>query len=370
VRKSGGTGVTAINAMLQNAGTLDVRTGSIVLNNNVSDSGGNYIGGGTVVISNGTFTASGTLTSSNLVLAGGTLMGNGTIKGLITWTGGRFGSGNNALTLAANATLVLAGVNGTDYSMAQIVTNAGIIRIVSGNLDIQYCGGGNYGQLINLPGGLVDMQADVSISGDSCSPGLSNAGTVRKSGGTGVTAINAMLQNTGTLDIRVGTVNLAAGSALAAGTLSFALNGLTDFGKLTLASSAALGGPLTVKVSGNFAPAIGNQFQVVTAFGLSGTFSSMNVPAGISVNYSNNGVYLVVVGAVPVQILSPQLAGTNFVFQFATASGQSYTIQRNDDLTTTNWVYYTNLVGSGSVVQFQTPVTATPSKRFFRVREP
>src|ERR1035441_5785631 len=60
-----------------------------------------------------------------------------------------------------------------------------------------------------------------------------------------------------------------------------------------------------------------------------GTFRSVNVPAGISVNYSNNGVYLVVVGAVPVQILAPQLAGTNFVFQFPTASGQSYTVQRN-----------------------------------------
>jgi hypothetical protein len=81
-------------------------------------------------------------------------------------------------------------------------------------------------------------------------------------------------------------------------------------------------------------------------------------------------VFLVVTGPVPVQILYPQLVGTNFIFQFPTASNQSYTIQRNDDLTTTNWVFCTNIVGNGSAIQFQVPVTVTPLQRFFRIREP
>jgi hypothetical protein len=77
-----------------------------------------------------------------------------------------------------------------------------------------------------------------------------------------------------------------------------------------------------------------------------------------------------VTGPLPVEILSPQRVGANFLFQFATASSQSYTIQRNDDLATTNWVFYTNIVGTGSAMQVQVPVTVTPAKRFFRVREP
>jgi hypothetical protein len=103
---------------------------------------------------------------------------------------------------------------------------------------------------------------------------------------------------------------------------------------------------------------------------LSGTFSTVNVPTGISVTYTANAVILTVTGPVPVQILSPQLAGTNFVFQFATASGQSYTVQRNDVLSSTNWVFYTNITGSGTLFQFQTPLTAIPAQRFFRVRQP
>jgi hypothetical protein len=157
---------------------------------------------------------------------------------------------------------------------------------------------------------------------------------------------------------------------LAAGTLSFTLNDLTSFGKLVLSHIADLGGPLDVSVGGTFAPAVGNQFQIVSSSGQSGTFSSVNVPAGISVNYSNNGVFLVVAGAVPVQILLPHMAGTNFFFQFPTTSGQSYTVQWNNDVTTTNWVFYTNIVGNGSAIQAQVPVTAAPSKRFFRIREP
>ena len=108
--------------------------------------------------------------------------------------------------------------------------------------------------------------------------------------------------------------------------------------------------------------------------GFGAFFLSVNLPAGFSVAYTNNSVVLIVTGPVAVEILSSQRVGTNFVFQFATASGQSYTIQRNDDLATTNWVFYTNLVGTGSAIQVQAPVTVTPAKRFFRavfrVREP
>ena len=52
-----------------------------------------------------------------------------------------------------------------------------------------------------------------------------------------------------------------------------------------------------------------------------------------------------------------------------TVSNQSYTVQRNDDLNTTNWVFYTNLSGNGSLMQVLAPVTNVP-QRFFRVRQP
>jgi hypothetical protein len=71
-----------------------------------------------------------------------------------------------------------------------------------------------------------------------------------------------------------------------------------------------------------------------------------------------------------VWLLNPQPVGTNFQFQFPTASNQSYTVQRNDVLSSANWVFYTNITGDGTLYQFQTPVTVTPAQRFFRVRQP
>jgi hypothetical protein len=65
----------------------------------------------------------------------------------------------------------------------------------------------------------------------------------------------------------------------------------------------------------------------------------------------------------------PHPAGTGFNFGFQSVSNQSYTIQRNDDLATANWIFYTNFTGNGSLMQLVTPVTNVP-QRFFRVRQP
>jgi hypothetical protein len=102
---------------------------------------------------------------------------------------------------------------------------------------------------------------------------------------------------------------------------------------------------------------------------LSGSFTSINVPAGITVSNLLNHVELVVTGTVPAQIQSPQLSGGNFTFSFGTANGQSYTVQQNTNLATTNWTFYTNITGNGSIYQFATPVTNIP-RRFFRVGSP
>jgi len=71
----------------------------------------------------------------------------------------------------------------------------------------------------------------------------------------------------------------------------------------------------------------------------------------------------------PLALLHPVCVGTSFTFSFGTVSNQSYTVQHNDDLTTTNWVFYTNLTGSGSLMQVFAPAT-NATHRFFRVRQP
>ena len=132
----------------------------------------------------------------------------------------------------------------------------------------------------------------------------------------------------------------------------------------------ALGGNLSASFNNGYLPAIGSQFKILLSTGLSGTFNSVNIPAGISVIlFSNNDVILDVSGQVPVQILDTHTVGGNLVFQFPTISGQSYTLQQNTNLTTTNWIFYTNIIGDGLLYQFITPATNVPQD-FFRVRQP
>ena len=158
------------------------------------------------------------------------------------------------------------------------------------------------------------------------------------------------------------------------GSLDIALGGTGpgQFGQLDVSGSASLAGALNLSPANGFTPSIGNQFQILSYSSRSGTFSlPPTFSTGMEISYSNNGVFLVVTGAViwPGQFNPPTMANDHFNFGFQTVSGQSYTVQRNDDLTTTNWVDFTNFAGDGSLIQFAVPVTNV-SRRFFRLREP
>jgi len=72
---------------------------------------------------------------------------------------------------------------------------------------------------------------------------------------------------------------------------------------------------------------------------------------------------------VPANLFAPPPEGGLWTLGFPTSLGQSYTIQQNPDLSTTNWVTYTNLIGDGSWVNYVLPATAPPAD-FFRVLEP
>ena len=182
--KSGGTGTSTISAnSFNNSGTVEANTGTININSSVTTltTGSLFIGAGQTTFSGGTVTMNGSMISSNAVLTGGTFQGNGTLYGVLTWTGGQLGNADQALTIAANAVLVLDGAANSTYNMGQPLSNEGTIYLQSGNFQIDW---GNWGSLTNLPGGVVDFASDVSIQ-YSGGPGFVNQGTLVKSGGTG-----------------------------------------------------------------------------------------------------------------------------------------------------------------------------------------
>jgi hypothetical protein len=381
VRKSGGTGISAINSAVQNTGTVDAETGTISFNGGatVNDTGGKYIGPGVTLLASGTFNQTGTLTCNNMVLGGATFLGNGTIAGLITWTNGVFGPGSRAMTLAPNATLILAGISGTNYLMEQYVTNAGTILLRSGNLDLAWCGGGQYGTLVNLAGALLDFQSDVSISGDGCSPGLNNAGIVRKSGGTGTSGINTAFNNTGTVDAQTGLIALQSSYNLANGSrLSFGITSGNNYGQIALPGAAAFTGSLSANLEDPFYwPTVGTTFKLLSYTSETGVlFTNTTLPAFITwtTNYSATNFAIAVLARstnpAPTSLFMSSPGGGNlFLEWYGDHTGWELQAQTNSLAVglRANWSI---VPGSSVTNKMLLPVVSTNPAVFYRLTFP
>jgi hypothetical protein len=397
---------TNATLMISNGATLDFEA---VNSPNVATEIEGYLnglGGGTFLVTNGTIDCR----------WGTTLNFPGA---MFQWAGGSIGSQYN--NLSNIGTLNVSG----PANVQSYLDNSGIM-IQSGAGSIS----GNY--LYNNAGGVYDIQNDNGMSlnaiynyglfektsgtGTSViTANVGNWGQIQAASGSLFFTNATLVQNAGTLQLSaslvcedtlqvngglttgVGTVGdpsldvsmtvnggvLAPGNPFgtltsagrygfsmgSAATLSVVLGGTNQFSQLAvIGGDMNLNGTLNVTLTNGYTPAIGTQFQIVNGTPGSG-FATLNVPQGISVNYSNTGVYLIVTGAVPAQVVSPQVSGGNFTFNFGTVNGQSYTIQQNTNLAAPNWTFYTNFIGNGLPYQLILPVTGAPGT-YFRVREP
>ncbi len=376
LRKSGGSGTSTITTLFNNQqGTIEVDSGTLSLAYGGSNSNGtfNVASGAVLDLTGGSGpTWAGQVNGSG---AGQVSLNSGGIgsspsltlnlpDGLFQWTGGYFAGttiNSNVVTIAGSNSVIVAGV----------FYNNGLVR----HTDAALLGIQRSSLFANQAGGTYDFEGDGGIvfgGGNGGAFTFQNYGLLRKSGGAGTSTLSTYFDNeNGAIEVDSGQLSLN-GQSYVQGTGSFTVTlagtNANQSGQLAC-GGATLFGPLNVKLAGGFVPAIGTQFQILSSGNLSGAFSTLNVPGGIAVTYSNNSVFLTVTGTVTGRIVGPALAGNNFTFSVVTVSNQSYTIQRNDNLDTTNWVFYTNLTGNGSPVQILAPLT-NGSHRFFRLRQP
>jgi uncharacterized repeat protein (TIGR03803 family) len=125
--------------------------------------------------------------------------------------------------------------------------------------------------------------------------------------------------------------------------------GLGVFG----AASSILSLTVTEGDAGGYDVVVTNAYGSVTSLVASLTVLGPNVP----------------LVPIPVTLQTQPPEGGLWTLAFPTALGQSYTIQQNSDLSTTNWITYRTLIGDGSPVQFVLPSTSPPAD-FFRLLEP
>ena len=285
VRKSAGAGVTLIGVPLDNDGVLDAGTGTLRLTGGSGigeASTGTYAAGpgatidwragayalsspvasgpGTALVSGGTLIVTGPARFATLVLAAGgaqlsdpltadtvslgaaTLSAAAMTLGHLSWTAG-------TLSAPAAGTPGTATAGGLTLSGTATKTLRHTTLALTGDSVVDATGGPLVladGAAVRN-GGLLDFRTDASVTGAGT---LTNtaAGTLRKSAGTGTTAIGLALDNQGTVDVRTGTLQVAglAGAALGgtyelAGTLLVPGLAVTaNAGTLRLGSSGGL----------------------------------------------------------------------------------------------------------------------------------
>jgi hypothetical protein len=388
LRKIGGTNTSSINISFNNlGGTVEVDTGTIALANNGSSFNGNFnvAAGATLDVTGGASPAWGGQMNGQgagaVVFASGTLTGNPSValnftNGLFQWSGGRLAG------LATNLnTLVLA--SATDSSLGGQLYNAGLIRHTgSGRLGLDQ---GPSATLHNLPTGTYQFESDSSLYAFGCCGPVSfaNQGLLRKSAGTNTSAISISFSNYPGASIEVDSGTLSLGGspyAQGGGTFIVQLGGTNggQNGEL-LAGPVTLNGPLNLKLAAGFIPAVGTKFPILSGSSLSGNFTSLNIPSGITIVVSNTTV----IASVTSQITSSQpgvLLQNRPTLAISKIAGSQATLQWNGAtnfvLETaspmkagTRWIPVTNIPTTVTSNTFNVTLPITNAEQYFRLRQ-
>ena len=299
-------------------GSLTVRSGSLTLAGTTSIPTGvdlNLEGSG-LFVNNSALNVAG-----NFSLAGGAFAGSGAVNmtggsmsvpttssvawintGLLTNTGTlALASGTITNTIDNQGTINLGGT----ATFAQAVTNTGTLRSNSGSSNFQ--------------GGLTQTSGVLELNGGGVQGNVAiNGGTVR---GSGALSGDLVVGNaTFSPGFSPGAVTVTGNFTMSAGSvLTIELGGLaqgTGFDYVNVLGTANLAGTLNVTGFGGYIPAAGDAYPFMNFANSTGAFSTINLPAGLGINFNSFANLLELrmpagsVGLPPSVLQQPQLLQT------------------------------------------------------------
>ncbi len=207
------------------------------------------------------------LTINGTVECHGTLAGNGftgqvVVNGSLVWDKGALS--HPGVTVESGGTVTINGESTKSFRFSTLTNNGTIVWSGTGNIS-----GGAGAHLINQSTGIVDIQNDASLYYDFGGGTLtvSNAGTLKKSAGSGTTTLTGTtLNNTGSMLIESGTFSHSGGG--------------THSGSFTISAGCSL-----VVASGTNTTAEGTQFLGSGTFIITGgSLSSSGTTNGTTIS--------------------------------------------------------------------------------------
>jgi hypothetical protein len=220
----GGTDdLSAASTQIYGGGTLGFTGATVTI-------GGGYAVTGTTSISAGEVDFNDAATSTTVVQSGGTLGGSATFtaNGSFEWSGGTMaGSGTTVIPFGAALTIDDQG----DVTLSRTLSNFGPAVFSGARWDFS---GGVFN---NESGASFALQSDADFNALSAST-FNNMGSFVKSPGTGTAHIQPTFNNSGTVDVKTGTLSLDGGGT-SSGSFTAESGATLDFGGGTHDLSAA-----------------------------------------------------------------------------------------------------------------------------------
>ncbi len=211
-----------------------------------------------------------------------------------------------------------AGTGTTTLLVEGPLTNAGTIQVDSGTLDLEPTSVSEVSGT-TLTGGTWTAQNGATLDFPSGTVITDNAATVSLAGaGATIVGLEQLAANDGSLSLtngasfatagsftNAGSMTLGAGSKLsvsgsetetAAATLSVQIGGTPAsglFGSAVISGTTTLAGDFTANLTSGFNPSLGQDYQVLSFAGASGTLSAVTgLPAGMTVSQTSTALDL------------------------------------------------------------------------------
>jgi len=312
LRKTSGSGTSVVAVAFSNlGGTIDVQSGQITLAQGGGSTNGTFnVAAGAVLDLTGGFVGTGyygTYTGSG---AGQVQLNSGAIEifspnsctfnfpsNLFQWNGGQIYVSAGALTNLGSLTLA-----GTANKLLNgMLANFG--QVEQTGTGIFYCG-----MFQNMSGGFFEFQSDAGIGAGNS---FTNFGLFCKTGGSGTSSVGVPFLNSGTVEVRSGTLSFAGSfppftqtagiTSLNGGSLAVASGNTLNFQGGSLIGSGQITGNVsnsgvvspgfsvgTIQINGNFTQAGGAAFNVELAGRNSGQFDQINVTGSATLNGALN----------------------------------------------------------------------------------
>jgi hypothetical protein len=206
---AGGTHNLATGSSVNGAGDASVSGGTVNFAGSYTVTGNTNISGGSA-----NFNVPTSITGGSL--SGGTLGGSATatVTGSLDWIAGTM-SGTGTTAIAPGATLTVSG--GGVVTSTRALNNAGTVNVTGGTLSL--AGGDSSGGAFTVAAGTT-LEFNAGTHNLTAGSSVSGAGDVSVSGSTAIVNIAGSYTPTGNTNISLGTANFNVTTSLSGGTLS------------------------------------------------------------------------------------------------------------------------------------------------------